>query len=216
MTRTIARKPQGIPVGGQFALHARDDADVTLHAESRRFTIFPIDMDAAVSSGWEDIVAPQMRLGPVPQINWGKFPHSGDPLTVAQSLEMGCHMAAMLRAKGLRVTASNADIAQDALAEVQRKQAQGKAPFINQPMIYRAVGFAAARARYAQYGLRHEDAKALGLFWSNKLHIEAETGRSLTTDELTGLAAQIRKDWPNPRHRPRKGFEESVVSAASE
>ena len=177
MASSTIRKPRGIPVGGQFAAHNRDDAAVGLTAPRR--------INAATElTGAEALRIARMQAG-----NAGSW-------------------------RGGTVVETD-DIAQDAIVSVLITVRNAGGFGLNPGVLTAAARSAISRSFQDTVQLHHDDLKALRLFDTQRESVEQFQGRHLTDDELDGLAADIREDWPNPRHRPTVGFNRRRVTTAS-
>ena len=96
------------------------------------------------------------------------------------------------------------DMVQDTVAEVLASKRRNGQVVVTRPYV-NAVG-ANIVAQAARGTLRQEDRKAIGIFNRKVAELQAEMGRGLTGAEKDQLAAQIRNDWHDPRHRPSADF----------
>lgn len=178
----------------------------TLHDFDGALTV---DLDITPDRGWEDHVGAPAADSEQVKLDWSALPPSGAALDGDQAHDIAQYMAAQLKAKGLRLHASAADIAQSTIA---RLAAQPGVTEINQPLILRAIGREATNMRNAELGLRHEDVKALNILWPNRVRAQAQLGRTLTRSEYDLMALAVRDQWPNHRHRPRVRFHAATAS----
>lgn len=88
-------------------------------------------------------------------------------------------------------------------AVLQYKHRNGQV-VITRPYVH-TVG-AGIVAHAARGRLRAEDRKAIGIFNAKVSEMELELGRRLTSAEQDQVAAKIRADWHDPRHRPSVDF----------
>ncbi|GAB3176134.1 hypothetical protein GCM10027059_50520 [Myceligenerans halotolerans] len=98
------------------------------------------------------------------------------------------------------------DLVQDTIEHVLRNKQRKPGTVLTRPYVsqvaFGTVGIA-ARGR-----LRAEDRKAMGIFLRRREEIERERGYRLSGAEADELAAQIRADWHDRRHRPSVNFVE--------
>lgn len=106
-------------------------------------------------------------------------------------------------AKGVRFVGED-DMVQDTLEAVLKYKANNASIVITRPYV-NTVG-AGIVAQAARGRLRAEDRKAIGIFNRTVSEREAELGRQLTSKERDKVAAGIRADWPDTRHRPSADF----------
>jgi hypothetical protein len=105
--------------------------------------------------------------------------------------------------KGVRFVGEE-DMVQETLEAVLQCKANNGQIVITRPYVH-AVG-AGIVAHAARGRLRAEDRKAIGIFTAKVDELEREFDRRLTGAEKDQLAARIRDDWEDPRHRPSTDF----------
>ncbi|WP_150129187.1 hypothetical protein [Microcella alkaliphila] len=71
-------------------------------------------------------------------------------------------------------------------------------------------------SRMVDSHIRHGDSRALTIRKRVAADREQELGRHLGADELDEMAANIRPNWQNHRHKPRIGFQHQVRFASTE
>lgn len=96
------------------------------------------------------------------------------------------------------------DMVQETIEKVLHYKRNNGQVVITRPYVH-TVG-AGIVAQAARGRLRAEDRKAIGIFNARVGQLEEEMGRKLTSAEQDTLAAKIREDWPDPRHRPSVDF----------
>lgn len=98
------------------------------------------------------------------------------------------------------------DLVQDTMEHLLRNKQRKPGIVLSRPYVsqvaFGAVGIA-ARGK-----LRAEDRKAMGIFVRRCEEIERARGYRMSGKEKDELAAQIRADWHDPRHRPSVNFVE--------
>lgn len=106
-------------------------------------------------------------------------------------------------ARGVRFEGED-DMVQATLeAALANKRSNGTV-VITRPYLHKvAFGIAAQAARG---NLRQEDRKAIGILQRQVTELEAELGHRLTPVEVDALAAKIRNEWHDPRHKPSADF----------
>ena len=105
--------------------------------------------------------------------------------------------------KGVRFVGED-DMVQETIAQVLTSQRSNGQIVITRPYVH-TVG-ASVVAQAARGRLRAEDRKAIGIFGAQAKEMEDTIGRALTSAERDQLAAKIREEWPDPRHRPSVDF----------
>lgn len=125
---------------------------------------------------------------------------TGDQLAAEALLAAQHHV----RVSGLRYHDPK-DIAQDTIVTVleARRRNPDKVVVTGGYVSQIASGHVAIAARGT---LRAEDRKAMGILTARVSDYEAETGRRMSPKEQDALAARIRDEWPDSRHKPRKDF----------
>lgn len=96
------------------------------------------------------------------------------------------------------------DMVQETIEKVLTYKRNNGQVVITRPYVH-TVG-AGIVAQAARGRLRAEDRKAIGIFNARVGELEEEMGRKLTSAEQDQVAAKIREDWPDPRHRPSVDF----------
>ena len=96
------------------------------------------------------------------------------------------------------------DMVQSTLEAVLRYKRNNGQIILTRPYIH-TVG-AGIVAQTARGRLRAEDRKAMGIFNRKVAELDAERGKPLTSIERDRVAARIRADWADPRHRPSVNF----------
>lgn len=98
------------------------------------------------------------------------------------------------------------DLVQDTMEHILRNKQRKPGTVLSRPYVsqvaFGAVGIA-ARGK-----LRAEDRKAIGIFVRRCEEIERDRGYRMSGTEKDELAAQIRSEWHDPRHRPSVNFVE--------
>lgn len=96
------------------------------------------------------------------------------------------------------------DMVQETIEKVLTYKKNNGQVVVTRPYVHTvATGIVAQAARGR---LRAEDRKAIGILNARVGQLEEEMGRKLTSAEQDQLAAKIREDWPDPRHRPSVDF----------
>lgn len=104
------------------------------------------------------------------------------------------------------------DIAQDSVLSVLTTMSNGRADGLTGGLLANAVKHAMTTAISERTGVhRNEDVRALRMLDAQIEAFTHEQGREPTSRERNELARQIRDSWPDPRHRPLKGYQARVI-----
>lgn len=105
--------------------------------------------------------------------------------------------------KGVRFVGED-DMVQETIEAVLKNKANNERVVITRPYVH-TVG-AGIVAQAARGRLRAEDRKAIGMYTAQVDDLELELDRRLTGAEKDQVAAKIREQWEDTRHRPSVDF----------
>jgi hypothetical protein len=140
-------------------------------------------------------------------------------LNASQATIVAKQLAAVAKTYGGAGSYSEDDIAQDALLSLLVSMRNETIPGLTSRLIAVAVRYSVATARGKSTGTRHEDWAGRREFVIEQQEMEEALGRPLVSTEIDELATTVRNAWPNPKHRPRKGFHQpspQIVSTSLE
>lgn len=205
------RQPHGRPLGGAFAEETKPGAGVSLEPAE---TVEPEQKDLA----WQENLVDS----------------EGNQLTPEQFQEHIEDLYGYLQAQSGRHvwrstfghTWTGQDAAQDVAVEMlDRARRNGNIAAVNHGYARGYMGGLVTRAvqarregRDPQEHLKVNSAnmKAFDTFSKRVDEIESERGRTLGTSERDAIAAQVREDWHDPRHRPTIGFHRAMYADSTD
>lgn len=106
------------------------------------------------------------------------------------------------------------DIAQETIHSVLKTRKRNPGARITGGLIHTAARAIASRS--VDGAIRHEDSTALARLKAEIEQAEHQLERHLSSKEIDSMAARIRDNWHDPRHKPSVGFQNLTVVVSSD